>query len=173
MSIFKRGNMYYMEFVLEGKRVQKSTGVRIDEPRATKKAEEAEEAIKEVMKQELKAKKQQQQTEGTKNCTERMKLSKAIERTYIDVWKENKDSKNPLRRMNTIKEILGDMYLDEIQARDISRVQSELKKKGLTDPTVNRYIAALRTVLNLACKKWEVINRVPHIEMKKIGRAHV
>lgn len=179
MGLFKRGNMWYMEFVVGGERIQRSTNIRIDEPYAVKKAEDVEKQVKKAMKEELKAKKLQAQTgtaaseEGkSKPAEERIKLSQAIDRTYTDVWKDNKDSKNPLQRMNTIKEILGDMYLDEIQAKDISRIQSELKKKGLSDPTVNRYKAALRTVLNLAHKEWEVINRVPNFNMKKesVGR---
>ena len=151
-----------MEFVANGQRVQRSTKIRIDEPKALKKAKEVERQAKEAIIQE------QREKETKKSQIERIRLSEAIERTYLEKWSSNKDSETPVQRMNVALELMGDVYLDEITARDISRLQYDLvKKKGLSDSTVNRYIAAFKTVLKLAHRKWEVINKVPYIEIKE------
>ena len=46
--------------------------------------------------------------------------------------------------------------LDEIKAQDLIKLQSELRKEGLANGTINRHTAVIRRVFNLAIR-WEVV----------------
>ncbi|MCK4260080.1 MAG: hypothetical protein KAX49_13965 [Halanaerobiales bacterium] len=47
----------------------------------------------------------------------------------------------------------------------MSDLQYKFLKEGKAPATINRYISSLKLVLNLAWKKWEVIDRIPYIEV--------
>lgn len=80
---------------------------------------------------------------------ERIRQSEAIERTDLEKWSSGfRDSCSKYECSIKINE---KCFLDEITARGISRLQDDLvKKKGFSDSSVNRCIAAFKTVLKLA-----------------------
>lgn len=155
-TVYPRGKIYYVDYVFRDndKVVKRSTGVKIDEPRARFLAEKK---AMEIYENEL-----SQKVTGANSS--RLLLSEAVEKTYEQKWSRNKDSETPIERMSVIQDILGDVYLDEIDSATITELQQTLFKRGIKVSTVNRYMSALRTVLNLAMRQWGVLDRVPHIQ---------
>lgn len=152
MTIYPRGNMFYCEFTVDGRRIKRSTRVNISE--GIQKAQEVALRLKKDVLQEHK--------ENLKNKN-RMKFSEGIQRVYNTRWKHNKDPQNPLRRAEMLLEITGDIWLDELDSATVRYLQETLFSRGITPATVNRYMSALRVIVNSAVYEWEVMSRVPKI----------
>lgn len=68
-----------------------------------------------------------------------------------------------------LKALWGDRRVDEIKPYDVADLQDRLRREGLTNATVNRYVAFVRRVFNLALR-WEVFegrNPAQHAEMRR------
>lgn len=68
-----------------------------------------------------------------------------------------------------LKELWGRRRMDEIKAADINELQDRLRREGLTNATVNRYVAFTRRLFNLALR-WEVYegrNPAQNAEMRR------
>lgn len=82
MSVFKRGNIFYTDFVIDGQRVCKSTG------KTTKREAKHVEALE-----------RQKLLSGTKEQkASKLLLQDAIEQVYDYKWKSNKDGMGSYRR---------------------------------------------------------------------------
>lgn len=165
MTIYPRGRVYYVEFRLpDGTRIKKSTGVSVAESK--RKAEEVAMLIYAEAKQGMNKK--------TKKDESRMLFSEAIEKAYQQKWSKNKDDVYPYRRARALLELLGkDCYLDEITSRVIADLQDKLFSRDITPATVNRYMAALKVILNMALKQWGVLQKLPYIPMYKEQRKKI
>lgn len=63
----------------------------------------------------------------------------------------------------------GGRRLDEVRAVDVAELQSRLRREGLSNATVNRYVAFVKRVFNLALR-WEAYegrNPAQHAEMRR------
>jgi integrase len=68
-----------------------------------------------------------------------------------------------------LKALWGSRPLDEIRPQDVAALQDHLRRAGLTNATVNRYVAFVRRVFNLALR-WEAYegrNPAQHAEMRR------
>ena len=91
-------------------------------------------------------------------------LREALVRQYEETWSQQKDGCKPYAQIETIIGIMGDVPLSSIDVDQIHDLRSALKE-GRTHSTVNRYMAALKTLLNAAHRQWSVLDKVPYIPM--------
>jgi len=103
MAVYKRGNkaVYYMNFTVDGIRVTRSTG------KFTKKEAKLVEAVE----------KKRMMVDGALSPREkaaRMQLSMAIQKTYDERWKHNKDGLKSQRLAERVMEIVGDIPISKI-----------------------------------------------------------
>jgi integrase len=79
---------------------------------------------------------------------------------------ENAVCSEQVQMMEVIADILGDPDLDKINSDMIDKLKRTLRKRrGLGKARVNRYLATLRTLLRRAFVYWELIPRVPPVDM--------
>lgn len=165
MSLHKRGKIYHYDFILEGKRYTGST-------KKTVKTEAAE-----VEKREKK--KASEESEFQSNLFAKMpSLSEAAQKLFDIKWSDSTDGEGSLNRVKLIADEFGDLPLNQVSAAWISDVKRDLRKKyGTNDKgkrvfkgertkgTINRYLANLRTILKTAHQQWEILDRVPYIQL--------
>jgi len=77
----------------------------------------------------------------------RMRLSEAIEQVYGERWKYNKDGRKSQRNAERILEFIGDLPISKIDEDEVWLLIKKLEATGIGSATVNRYLAALKTVL--------------------------
>lgn len=68
-----------------------------------------------------------------------------------------------------LKALWGSRPLDEVRPQDVAALQDRLRNAGLANATVNRYVAFVRRVFNLALR-WEAYqgrNPAQHAEMRR------
>lgn len=94
-----------------------------------------------------------------------LKLSSALNRAYEEHWQYNKVGEKPVALIQVIIDLLGDVSLSEIGPDFVSKLRSKLSQKGLAVSTVNRHLAALKTLLRMAHYDWELIERLPRIKL--------
>jgi len=131
MSVFKRGKVFYTDFVISGIRICKSTGKHT---KREAKQVEAQERLK-VLSGEQKQK------------SVKLLLKDAIDQTYDTKWKHNKDGMGSYRRALGLTEHLGNVVVSSVGVNDIEDLVRSLENTGVTTATINRYLATLKTVL--------------------------
>ena len=89
-----------------------------------------------------------------------MKFSTAITRGDVERWRFRKDGSQTVDRLHRIMGLVGDCDLDRINPAEVRRELSKTR----SPETVNRYMAALKTLLRLAFT-WGVLGVVPHVPM--------
>jgi len=131
MSVFKRGKVFYTDFVINGQRVCKSTG-------KTSKRE-----AKHVEAQE-----RQKLLSGSKEQKVlKLSLSDAIDQVYESKWKNNKDGMGSYRRARLLQEHLENIPIATIGEDSVCALVKRLEATGIESSTVNRYLATLKTIL--------------------------
>jgi integrase len=73
-----------------------------------------------------------------------------------------------VRKLRWLDQFLGDLMLDEITLDVLDRIKAE-RLKTCGKPTVNRYLALVRSILLRARNDWEWIDRVPKVKLYKEG----
>ena len=136
MSVYKRGDkgVFYMNFTINGVRVFRSTG------KYTKKEAKQVEAVE---RQKLIDKVKMTPQERNSN----MLLSEAIKQVYEGKWKNNKCPDSPVSRSELILTLLGDIPLVAIDDDTVALLKQKLAARGIKTGTINRYLAALKTIL--------------------------
>lgn len=133
MNLYKRGKVFYMDFIYLGTRINRSTGKTTE-----KEALEVVKATKEKLLDDLSSPKPQAF----------MMLSEAIERTYGSRWVDTEDGEKSRRRAYlAMNEIGGDRPINEIDWDMVDKMGASLISRGRERATANRYKSALRTVL--------------------------
>jgi integrase len=130
MSVYKRGKVFVMDFVVKGQRVFKSTG------KTTKreaKAVEAAERLKVVS--------------GASKDKSKTLLQEAIEQVYDSKWKHNKDGIGSYRRATGLLKHLGNIPLTAIEHDEVDELVRKLEATKISPATINRYLATLKTIL--------------------------
>jgi integrase len=160
MTVFRRGSIYYYDFILKGTRFAGTT--------RTKNRRGAEKFEADVRKRE----------EGRINAASgkapgSITLADAMKRLYTERWSRLRDAKKILARSEKIVGMLGaDTPLSAIDSPKISQMAATLRSSGLKDSSVNRYFATLKTLLLTAQREWEAIPSIPYIKLAKepLGR---
>lgn len=131
MSVFKRGSIFYTDFIINGVRVCKSTG------KTTKREAKHVEALE-----------RQKLLSGTKEQkASKLLLSDAIELVYDQKWKNNKDGMGSYRRARLLLEHMGNVVLVSVGGETVDDLIRKLEGTGIESSTINRYLATLKTIL--------------------------
>lgn len=156
MAVYKRGDkaVFYMNFTVDGVRVSRSTG------KFTKKEAKLVEAVE----------KKRMMVDGALSPRERaarMLLSIAIQKTYDERWKDNKDGFKAKRLAERAMDLIGDIPLSKIEDQTIKRMVKKLEDSGVKGATINRYLATMKTLLRHHQQPWE------HIKLKKESKGRI
>lgn len=162
MKVFKRPNSKYwqMKWMVDGKVITRSTR-QTDKGKAITMAKAVHAAVKNPDTVEI--------TDGYNPFGMReapMCLSEAIDRAFSERFYAQADGMGTYTRLRRILAVLGDIPLAEVSSKAITQVKVTLGMDK-SNATVNRYMSNLKTVLNMACREWEIIDRVPYIKMFK------
>jgi integrase len=84
-------------------------------------------------------------------------ISDALETTWKRKWKNNKSGERSRRNVEMIIEITGDIHLSQFDESVYDSLVETLEDRGIEQATVNRYRAALRTVLRRAKANYDFI----------------
>jgi len=80
--------------------------------------------------------------------------------------RRKRDIDKDIQKLKWLDKYLGDRMLDEIDADLIDEVAEAKLDEGVTDTTVNRYLALIRAILRRAARKWRWLDHVPLIELQ-------
>jgi integrase len=134
----KRGKkgVFYMNFMLSGKRIFRSTG------KFTKREAVLVEAIE---KQKLLA----NAAKTPQEIAAETLLQEAVDQVYESHWKYNKDAKGAYSRASNLVNLIGNIPVGQINEIAVARLVKKLDKLGAAPGTVNRYLAVLKMVLKI------------------------
>lgn len=136
MAVYKRGakGVFYMNFTVNGQRVFKSTG------KYTKKdAKQAEANDRQKLMNEA--------TMSPQEKAAKMLLSDAVDHVYNTRWKNTKDADGAHRRALRLVELIGNIPLAKISEDAVHKMILTLEASKIEVATINRYLAALKTLL--------------------------
>ncbi len=156
MAVYKRGKVFYMDFVVNGARVYKSTG------KFTKKEAKQSEALE---KQKL----LDEERTTPQEKAARIMLSEAIEHVYESRWKSNKDGYGSYIRALKIVQIMGDVTLRDINDSWFEEYVKTMDARKVSVSTVNRYLAILKTILRFKRQQYGFIR----LRKERRGRIRV
>jgi len=140
----------YMDFVVKGKRVCKSTGTSDPQKAREIEAQARRKALLEC------------------SSVSTHSLQGAVERGMSTRWARTKDREKVRRRLHKALEFFGaDTPLESIKAKDVASYRDWLVASGKAPGTVNRYLANLKTLFKMAQEEWEVVDMVPRIKLLK------
>ncbi len=160
MAVYRRGSkgVFYMDFMLNGVRVNKSTG------KYTKReAKHAEALEKQKIIDDAKATPQEKAA--------RLLLSDVVQELYDVRWRYNKDSVNSLARGHRIVELIGDMPIGDVNQDIVRKLMLKLQGRGNKPATVNRTLEVLKTMLKYKKLEWDYIKlaKVPKGRIRVIS----
>jgi len=147
MGLYKRGSVWWMDFVYRGKRVRKST-----ETEDRKLAHRIYDKIKgEIAEGKWFPEQIEQEKVFFKDVMlrylEQYSKPNKVHKTYIrddGIWK------------NHFKDYFGEMTLDEITRKVVSNYKTKRQDDGAKPKTINSELTLLHHVLRLAIQEWEV-----------------
>lgn len=133
MSVYKRGKVFVMDFVINGQRTFKSTGKHTKREAKQVEAAERQKILSGATTKEHKASK--------------ILLKDAIDQVYESKWKNNKDGMGSYRRATGLINHLGNVPIASIEGDIVDELIWKLEATGITIATINRYLATLKTIL--------------------------
>lgn len=153
-SVYLRGALYWGGFTVNGKRTQVSLKTNVKKEAVRRLTMLHQTALKEAFVQA---------STGASPATSDLRLSEALEQMLSEVWSKNRSGDRSYQQILRISEILKDPKLSAISSAKIQKIREVLAADGLSVSTVNRYLAALSTLLYRAQRVWEAIPKVPYI----------
>ena len=153
----KRGKIrWYLDYREgNGKRIQKVVPLALTK-------EEAALVLREEVERAL------SREYGLKRQKERIRFKDFADEyleNYAKVNKSKKSWKTDGYYLKGMKDFFGDLYFDEINSLDIEKYKSERLKQGVSQSTVNRCLAILRKMFNLA-SEWEYLTNNQELRIK-------
>ena len=156
----KRGNTWWVMTTLSDKRIRKSTG-------CTDLAE-AEQRLPEILADAL--------SEVAEVAFGGLTLGQGFQKLMKEEWSKTSDRKMVQTRMDEISSILGaDLQLASLTRDHLLKLQTVLaalsgRKPGslATPATVNRKMAVLTRLLNVAVDEWKVLAARPRVRPFKV-----
>ena len=151
----RQEGVFYMNFMVNGDRVFRSTG------KYTKKEAIIVEAVeKKKMMNEVSMTPQEKAA--------KMLLSEGIRQVYEHKWKKNnKRHIETHRQALRILSFIGDLPLGKIDDYVVRELIMKLEKNKLTGATINRYLAGLKTILRFNRQSWQ------HIVLRKERKGEI
>lgn len=156
MAVYKRGakGVFYMNFTVNGTRVFRSTGKYNKKEAKQVEANERQKLLDEA-------------TMSPQERNAKMLLEDAFKQVYEAKWKNNKDPHGPEARSKRIIELIGNIPLAKIDDDGVADLVKKLESSGIKPPTVNRYLATLKTILKFKRQPWD------HIKLKKERKGRI
>lgn len=168
MSLFKRGEVYWVDIRHKRQRVRRSTKT-VDKAQAQEFHDRVKASLWRVEKI------------GEKP---RRSWKEAVVR-WLGESQQKKSLSQDKRRLKLLHRWVGGLYLDQIDRELVETIKSEragqYKRNSQGEDTeslvshaeVNRLLALLRTILRAACYDWEWIERVPKVKLFKEDKRRV
>lgn len=144
MSVYKRGKVFYMNIMINGVRIAKSTGKTTKREAVHFAAMERQKALNEVKL-------------TPQEKASRLSFKDAVDMCYEARWKHCKDAKRAYGRAMNLAKLVGDRQLGEITEYVVADIVLELERRNVTSSTVNRFFAALKTLLRHHKQPWDFI----------------
>lgn len=186
----KRSKYYHVEFQYRGVRIAESSKKTTKEA-AKRFAYELKDAIDAKFDTEhcapkVKKKYDKKRIERWKQRYEHLTLSEAIDIAYEERWKSRSDGKRTLYQLRHCLTIIGDIPIESIDKFTMQALKNTLSKQDINPKTksrpksswpkgqqpryrkpatINRYLAAMKTLLMMAHKRWDAIKKVPFIDI--------
>ena len=150
MGLYKRHNKWYIDYYYQGRRVREAVGTNksvAENALATRKAD--------IARGKFKISDLQSNTSFAELAEE-----------YIKYAKENKKSwKRDVTSLKNLLPIFENRRLSDVTPRMIEKYKSERRKEGLAPATVNRELACMKHMYNLAIL-WEMTRKNPVAKVK-------
>ena len=157
MSIYKRKETWWIQFTTpDGRRVQQSAGTQIKQ--------EAQE-----LHDQLKAEAWRVKNLGEKP---RHTWQEAVIR-WLSESSHKKSIETDKIRLRWLHTHLHNSKLDEITKTKIDAIKSAKQNEGVSNATVNRTLALLRSILNRAKQDWEWLDSTPSVRLFPENAARV
>jgi len=159
MALKKRGNVWWIDITLNGRRFREST--KTEDKGLAKRFHDAR--MKELYTQEHGLK--------PKGESSGLTLKQAYDKAYREFWSINSKSPETYdHNWKIIEEILGgNTLLDDIDRTRLSTLVSTMIDKGYTLATINRKLSLISKILTLAVE-WGELSNTPKIpRMKERG----
>ncbi len=135
-GLIKRGQIWHIDKTIAGKRIQGSTG--------TSSLEEAQAVLSHVVSTHHRAK-----FFGVRP----KRTFREVATTYLK--EETKKSlHNDAQALRILDPFIGDLYLEQVHGNTLQPFIEHMREKGRRAATINRYIAVVRRILNLAARYW-------------------
>lgn len=150
MGLYKRGLVWWMRFTYKGQQVRKST--------ETTDKKLAEKIYCKVVNQIAEGKWFDVDEGGQRTFEE------LAEKYEMQVFRELKSYKKNRCYLNQLRKFFGNYKLNEITPALIDNFKQMRKGHGVVTATINRQMAMLRRMFNLAKKRWMWIKETPLVE---------
>jgi integrase len=144
MSVYKRGKVFSMNIMVNGVRIAKSTGKTTKREAVQFAAMERQKALDDVKLTPIER-------------AAKLPFFEAVDICYEARWKHCKDSKRALGRAKNLAKLVGNKQLGEVTESVVAEIVLKLDKKNVTSSTVNRFFAALKTLLRHHKQPWDFI----------------
>jgi site-specific recombinase XerD len=156
MALKKRGNVWWIDITVNGKRFREST--KTEDKGLAKKFHDAR--MKELYTQEHGLK--------PKGKPSGLTLKQAYDRAYKEFWSINSKSPETYdHNWKIIEEIIGgNTLLDDIDRARLTTLVSTMIDKGYTLATINRKLSLISKILTLAVE-WGEVSNIPKIPRMK------
>ena len=141
-NLFKKGNIYYADFYIDGKRYKRTTGKR----RQSDARVAAEEIVAATLEELF--------------VEAEISLAGLIARYMKVIRVENKTWKDKVVRLRRFVEFVGDVKLSRISPLVCQEFITHVSSGGVSNATVNRYLATIKHLFNKAID-WEMLERNP------------
>jgi site-specific recombinase XerD len=154
MGVFKKGNNWYIDYYLKGRRKRKKVG-------HSKKL--AEQILKDIQVKIVKG-------EYLGVLEEKKAIFEEFARLYMDYSKTNKSPSTFQREQAIFRGLVayfGGKYLFEINSQMIEEYKTMRLQKGVVSATINREMSCLKHLFSKAVE-WRCINRNPSQGVKQM-----
>jgi integrase len=151
MSLYKRGNTYWVRFTAPGgKRVRRSAGT-------------SDRAQAQEYHDRLKAEAWRVHKLGDRP---RRRWPEAVVQ-WLRETNHKRTHEGDKRQLRWLDPFLRDRYLDEIDRELIETIAEAKAAEGRAPATVNRYLALVRAILRKAEQEWGWLDRVPKVRLRR------
>jgi integrase len=148
--LYKRGDIWWIKFKVKGEPIRQSAGTT-----SKREAEEVERALRNQVARELHA----------------GRTGKPVERTYaeaLEKWLESGAPKSMLSHARNTRPYMDPIPL-HLAIPAAHNMKSAMLKKGLSVMTINRRLAVVQRILNMAYKEWEWLSEPLGTKIKKFS----